>query len=108
MGAAPASAAHLGRKTMTKFLLACVLLAMSAGVFSDQTVRGYTRKDGTYVQPYQRSSPDSSYNNNWSTSPNTNPYTGRQGTRQPTWNDQPPPQQQPGYGNSNRNNQRGW
>ncbi len=56
----------------------------------DTYVHEYYRKDGTYVAPHYRSSPDRSYNNNWSTSPNTNPYTGRQGTRQPTWNDRAP------------------
>jgi hypothetical protein len=30
-----------------------------------------------------RSAPDSSVNNNWSTYPNVNPYTGQQGTQQP-------------------------
>jgi hypothetical protein len=30
-----------------------------------------------------RSAPDNSYNNNWSTSPNINPYTGQQGHNQP-------------------------
>ena len=49
----------------------------------DVSVKGYFRRDGTYVQPHMRSAPDSSYNNNWSTYPNVNPYTGQQGTRQP-------------------------
>lgn len=46
-------------------------------------VEGYVRRDGTYVAPHYRSTPDSSYNNNWSTAPNVNPYTGRQGTNPP-------------------------
>jgi hypothetical protein len=45
------------------------------------SVRGYSRKDGTYVAPHRQSNPDKSFNNNWSTNPNTNPYTGKQGTR---------------------------
>jgi hypothetical protein len=53
-------------------------------VFAGDTyVRGYTKCDGTQVAPHWRSSPDSSFNNNWSTSPNVNPYTGQQGTRTP-------------------------
>ena len=44
-------------------------------------VRGTIRKDGTYVAPHRQSNPDKSFNNNWSTNPNTNPYTGKQGTR---------------------------
>src|SRR5262249_7804689 len=45
------------------------------------TVRGHVRKDGTYVAPHRQSNPDKSFNNNWSTNPNTNPYNGKQGTR---------------------------
>ena len=45
------------------------------------SVKGYIRKDGTYVAPHRQSNPDKSFNNNWSTNPNTNPYTGKQGTR---------------------------
>src|SRR5229473_473291 len=52
-------------------------------------VRGYIRKDGTYVQPYMRSAPDGNFWNNWSTIGNVNPYTGEPGTKT-----QPPP----GYG----------
>ena len=72
-----------------------VLAGIMAGAtlaWADVWVRGYTRKDGTYVAPHYRSSPDNSYNNNWSTSPNINPYTGEQGTRTPTWDDRPPVQ----------------
>ncbi|WP_423679631.1 hypothetical protein [Undibacterium sp. WLHG33] len=42
-------------------------------------VRGYVRKDGTYVQPHQRTAPDGSIQNNWSTYGNYNPYTGEEG-----------------------------
>jgi hypothetical protein len=45
------------------------------------TVRGYTKKDGTYVAPYKRSTPDHNFNNNWSTKGNTNPVTGKNGTQ---------------------------
>ncbi len=71
--------------------IGALIAALAASVaFADTYVRGYTKQDGTYVAPYYRSSPDSSYNNNWSVSPNVNPYTGQRGTRQPTWNDRPP------------------
>jgi hypothetical protein len=46
-------------------------------------VRGYTRKDGTYVQPHRRSAPDGRKSNNWSTRGNVNPYTGKPGTQSP-------------------------
>lgn len=41
------------------------------------SVKGYFRKNGTYVQPHMRSSPDSNPYNNWSYPGNTNPYTGK-------------------------------
>jgi hypothetical protein len=44
-------------------------------------VRGYTRKDGTYVAPHMRSAPDGTTSNNWSTKGNVNPYTGQAGTK---------------------------
>lgn len=44
-------------------------------------VRGYYRKDGTYVRPHYRSNPDGNPYNNWSTYPNINPYTGKRGTK---------------------------
>ncbi len=45
------------------------------------SVSGYYRKNGTYVAPHYRSSPDSSFYNNWSTKGNVNPYTGKEGTK---------------------------
>ena len=70
---------------MIQLLLALLLLlgTVLPAIAGDVFVNGYTRRDGTYVQPHMRSAPDSSFNNNWSTSPNVNPYTGQQGTRQP-------------------------
>lgn len=44
-------------------------------------VRGYTKKDGTHIAPYQKSTPDKTKNNNWSTTGNTNPVTGKAGTK---------------------------
>jgi hypothetical protein len=50
---------------------------------SETSVRGYTRKDGTYVAPHQRTTPDKSKSNNWSTKGNVNPHTGKPGTKEP-------------------------
>ncbi len=42
------------------------LSALSAGsAFADQYVRGYVKDNGTYVQPYIRSTPDSNPYNNY-------------------------------------------
>jgi hypothetical protein len=46
-------------------------------------VRGYTRRDGTYVAPHVRTAPNSSKMDNWSTKGNVNPYTGKRGTKSP-------------------------
>lgn len=40
-------------------------------------VRGYTQRDGTYVAPHQRTSPDHNPYNNYSFPGNYNPNTGR-------------------------------
>lgn len=48
---------------------------------SSNHVGGYTKQDGTYVAPHQRSVSDNSFNNNWGTKGNTNPYTGQYGTK---------------------------
>ncbi len=47
-------------------------------------VRGYTRKDGTYVAPHTRSSPDGNPYNNYSFPGNYNPNTGRITTGNPS------------------------
>lgn len=46
-------------------------------------VRGYTKKDGTYVAPHHRTKPDKSKTNNWSSKGNVNPYTGKKGSKNP-------------------------
>jgi len=76
--------------------LALILLAPLAAWAGETYVDGYYRKDGTYIAPHWRSTPDSSYNNNWSTWPNINPHTGQQGTREPKVYDVNPSYQTPG------------
>ncbi len=52
--------------------------------YSAAPVRAYVKPSiGTYVAPHFRSTPDASFNNNWSTKPNVNPFTGAVGTRLP-------------------------
>jgi hypothetical protein len=64
---------------------ALVLLVsiVSAHADAQTRVRGYTRKDGTYVAPHYRSSPNSSKSDNYSTRGNYNPYTGKKGSVDP-------------------------
>ena len=61
------------------FLSFFLIISLSAA--AQVHVRGYYRKDGTYVQPHYRSRPDGNFDNNWSTKGNVNPYTGKEGTR---------------------------
>jgi hypothetical protein len=73
---------------MKNFALLCFLI-FSFGAFSQVNpsstyVNGYYKKDGTYVQGYYKTTPNKTINDNYSTSPNVNPYTGQQGTIQPT------------------------
>lgn len=67
---------------MKKLLLAAAAFSIFASsALADQWVNGYTRRDGTYVAGHWRSSPNSTKADNWSTYPNVNPYTGKQGTK---------------------------
>jgi len=61
--------------------LLCGLLFVSNAWGGDVYVRGYTKKDGTYVQPHYRTSPNSTKSDNYSTKGNYNPYTGKEGTK---------------------------
>jgi len=65
-----------------KCLMILTVLTVSSLAIGDQYVNGYTKRDGTYVQPHFRSSPDSSQFNNYSYQGNTNPYNGNVGTQQ--------------------------
>lgn len=62
-------------------VLALMAVATAAEAQGSHAVRGYTRKDGTYVAPHMQTNPDSTRANNWSTQGNTNPYTGEEGTK---------------------------
>lgn len=71
-------------KLVSGLLLAVILLAPVASVHADVWVNGYYRSNGTYVKGHYRSSPDSSPYNNWSYPGNTNPYTGKKATGNPS------------------------
>src|SRR5258706_10041350 len=62
-------------------IIADSVLARGGGHGGSVSVRGYTKKDGTYVAPHQRSAPDGNFDNNWSTKGNVKPYTGEESTR---------------------------
>lgn len=63
-------------------IIALAFLTLSAQAMADEYVNGYTRKDGTYVAPHMRSSPNNQQWDNYSTKGNINPYTGQKGAEQ--------------------------
>ena len=48
-------------------------------------VEGYTRSNGTYVQPHQQTNPNGTQTDNYGTRGNVNPYTGAVGTHTPRY-----------------------
>ena len=70
-----------------KMILLAALAIFTISGYADVHVNGYTKQDGTYVEPHYRSNPDGNVNNNWSTKGNTNPYTGEKGTQNPNNSD---------------------
>lgn len=44
---------------------------------------GYVTKNGTYVAPSRATNPNGTKLDNWSTKGNVNPYTGKEGTKDP-------------------------
>lgn len=70
-------------KAIAVLLALCALLFVSVAEARGVRVRGYTRKDGTYVAPHYRSAPNSSRSDNYSTRGNYNPYTGKPGRVNP-------------------------
>ena len=69
---------------MAKFAFAVGLLAaMLPAYAADHAVRGHVKKDGTYVAPSRATNPNRTQRDNYSSKPNVNPHTGKQGTRTP-------------------------
>lgn len=66
-----------------RFIFALLVLALAGPVSAQVHVRGYVRKDGTYVAPHERTAPNSTKLDNYSTRGNYNPYTGKEGTKSP-------------------------
>lgn len=65
--------------------LVVALLLCSSFTFAQKrvAVRPHVTKKGTYVQPHQRTAPNKTQRDNWSSKPNVNPATGKVGTRTP-------------------------
>lgn len=69
-------------------LLATAAQAQSYGTGSNSnshSTSGYVRSNGTYVQPYTATNPNSTQRDNYGASGNYNPNTGAVGTRAPRY-----------------------
>jgi hypothetical protein len=70
---------------MKRLVIGAIILAIASPAIAQRTtsVRGYFKKDGTYVAPHYRTAPNRSIYDNYSTRPNVNPFTGKIGTVDP-------------------------
>lgn len=67
-------------KTIISFLMFLASLNLFSQVNPNyHNVDGYYRSNGTYVEGYRRTNPNGTINDNYSTYPNVNPWTGRPG-----------------------------
>lgn len=67
---------------MRKILTLAALLGLTASALAQSSVyvRPHFRSDGTFVEGHRRTVPDGRSYNNWSSTGNVNPYTGRAGS----------------------------
>jgi hypothetical protein len=68
-------------KNFILFLALVLLWAPSIG--QTVPVKEHTRSNGTVVERHYRTAPNSTKKDNYSTKGNTNPYTGKKGTKSP-------------------------
>lgn len=64
-------------------VLALVAASASAMATGSHSKKGYVKKDGTYVAPSYATNPNNTKTDNYSSKGNVNPYTGKEGTKDP-------------------------
>lgn len=64
---------------MTIFILVFAFSFIVSPTFAYARSRGYLKNNGSYVNPYFRTSPNSYKWDNWSSKGNVNPFNGRKG-----------------------------
>jgi hypothetical protein len=70
---------HMRREFIVIVIIVLLgIFSFAVAVDAIVRVRGYYRQ-GYYVMPYYRSSPNSTKYDNWSTKGNINPFTGQKG-----------------------------
>jgi hypothetical protein len=71
-------------KLLTTLLAFLFSISVIAQTNPDKVhVDTYRRHDGTIVQSHDKTAPNSTNRDNWSTKPNSNPETGKAGTVRP-------------------------
>lgn len=68
-------------KKVVVLILMFSFLFVSSSYAKTVKVKGSYTKKGTYKQSHYRTSSNKSKADNWSTKGNTNPYTGKKGTK---------------------------
>jgi len=70
-------------KTFINLSILAFLLFVANSVLAQTStfVPGYVKKNGTYVAPHFKTTPNKTKADNFSTKPNINPYTGKVGTK---------------------------
>ena len=66
---------------MTHVLAVVAVLLVASTADARPRVRSYVTKQGTYVPSHYRTARDGAKSNNWSTKGNSNPYTGKRGSK---------------------------
>ena len=66
-------------KTLVALLAACLTCSVAVG--KPTATKAYVKRNGTYVAPHYKTTPDKTKNNNYSTRGNANPMTGKEGTK---------------------------
>jgi len=69
------------KKIITLLLIFGTLFVFSGVASAYVKVKSYFRRNGTYVNSYYRTSPNSYKFDNWSTKGNYNLFTGKTGTK---------------------------
>ena len=74
-------------KLLSKSICLIILVTISTASFAvgSHRVKGYTKSNGAYVAPHRQTNSNRTQRDNWSSKPNTNPYTGKHGTKTPKY-----------------------
>jgi hypothetical protein len=85
---------------MKRIAYALITISVSTTAWSDDSVRGHMRRDGTYVAPHHRTDQNQYRFDNYSSQGNTNPYTGQRGSQRNEFSSPPAYNRSNPYGGS--------